>query len=102
MIYSNFADLWLGWKQSTSETVTLMTELMRLLALYYACEVSAETTFPSPQDWARCMGHYHDVKAHFAGDLTGPQAQIEGYRAWKMWEDENGVLVAQLRERAIR
>ncbi|WP_299615364.1 hypothetical protein [uncultured Tateyamaria sp.] len=79
-----------------------MTELMRLLALYYACEVSAETQFPSPTEWARCMGHYHAVKSHFAEGSTDPQAQIEGYRAWKMWEEENGVLVAQLRDRAIR
>ncbi len=85
---------------STTQTVTAMTELIRLLALYYACEVTAETQFPSPTEWARCMGHYHAVKAHFAGDLTGPQAQIEGYRAWKTWEVENGVLVAQLRDRA--
>ncbi|WP_299742913.1 hypothetical protein [uncultured Tateyamaria sp.] len=100
MIYSEFAGLWLGWKQSLQPAGIPMTELMRLLSLYYACEVTAETQFPSPTEWARCMGHYHAVKTHFAGNLTGPQAQIEGYRAWKMWEDQNGALVAQLRDRA--
>lgn len=74
-----------------------MTDLLRLLSLFYACDVAAETTFPTPDEWARCMGHYHAVKAHFAGDLTGPQAQIEGYRRWKAWEAENALLVAELR-----
>ncbi|MEM7631692.1 MAG: hypothetical protein AAF227_06705 [Pseudomonadota bacterium] len=76
-----------------------MTDLLRLLSLFYACDVAAETTFPTPDEWARCMGHYHAVKAHFAGDLTGPQAQIEGYRRWKAWEDANPALVTELRSR---
>ena len=77
-----------------------MTDLIRLLALYYSCDVSAETQFPSPQQWANCMGHYHQIKAHFADDLTGSEAQIEGYRRWKVWETENSELVASLRTRA--
>ena len=77
-----------------------MTELLRLLSLYYACDVAAETQFPSPTEWARCMGHYHAVKMAFAWDLTGPEAQIEGYRRWKTWEAENGDIVADLRSRA--
>ena len=76
-----------------------MTELLRLLSLFYACDVAAETRFPSPSEWARCMGHYHAVKAHFADDLTGAEAQIEGYRRWKAWEKANPVLVAELRSR---
>ncbi|WP_415921053.1 hypothetical protein [Tateyamaria sp. SN6-1] len=76
-----------------------MTELFRLLSLFYACDVAAETRFPSPDEWARCMGHYHAVKEHFAEDLNGPAAQIEGYRRWKAWEDANPALVAELRGR---
>ncbi len=76
-----------------------MSELMRLLSLFYACDVSAETEFPSPQQWVACMGHYHAVKAHFAEDLSGPTAQIVGYQRWKDWEAENAALVAQLRDR---
>ncbi|MEO9685453.1 MAG: hypothetical protein ABJR46_00525 [Tateyamaria sp.] len=77
-----------------------MTDLIRLLALYYTCDVSAETQFPSPQQWANCMGHYHQIKTHFADDLDGPAAQIEGYARWKIWEKENSELVASLRTRA--
>ena len=76
-----------------------MTDLIRLLSLFYACDVAAETQFPSPQEWATCMGHYHAVKAHFADDLSGPQAQIEGYRRWKAWEAAHPALVAELRGR---
>ena len=77
-----------------------MTELFRLLTLFYACDVAAETEFPSPAEWARCMGHYHEIKAHFTPELTGPQAQIEGYRRWKAWEADNAALVEQMREKA--
>ena len=76
-----------------------MTELLRLLSLFYACDVAAETQFPTPSEWARCMGHYHAVKEHFADDLSGPAAQIEGYKRWKAWEDANPALVAELRDR---
>ena len=76
-----------------------MTDLLRLLSLFYACDVAAETEFPTPTEWARCMAHYHAVKAHFADGMSGPQAQIEGYRRWKAWEDANPALVAELRSR---
>lgn len=77
-----------------------MSDLLRLLVLYYTCDVSAQAQFPSPQDWARCMGHYHQIKSHFADGLDGPAAQVEGYRRWKTWEAENPALVASLRARA--
>ncbi len=77
-----------------------MSELFRVLVLYYACDIAAETQFPSPEEWARCMGHYHAVKAHFARDLDGPEAQMVGYRRWKAWEADNPHLVETLRERA--
>lgn len=78
-----------------------MSELLRILVLYYACDVSAETQFPSPTQWERCMGHYHEIKSRFAEDLDGPRAQIEGYQRWKEWEEQNPNLVASLRERAL-
>ncbi|WP_299729943.1 hypothetical protein [uncultured Tateyamaria sp.] len=79
-----------------------MSEFLRLLALYYACEIAAETQFPAPDEWTRCMGHYHAVKVRFAQDLTGPAAQIEGYRRWKEWEAMNPDVVESLRDRARR
>lgn len=79
-----------------------MSEFLRLLSLYYACEIAAETHFPSPEEWTRCMGYYHEVKVHFADDLNGAAAQIEGYRRWKEWEAMNPQLVETLRDRARR
>lgn len=78
-----------------------MSELLRILVLYYACDVSAEVHFPSPEEWTRCMGHYHEIKARFADDLSGTDAQVVGYQRWKTWEAENPELVASLRERAM-
>lgn len=77
-----------------------MTELLSLLNLFYACDIAAETRFPTPQEWATCMGYYAQIKALFAPELSGPEAQMEGYLRWKAWEAENAALVAEMRENA--
>ncbi|WP_299373316.1 hypothetical protein [uncultured Tateyamaria sp.] len=77
-----------------------MAEILRIMVLYYACEVSAETQFPSPQEWARCMGYYHAIKRHFADGEVGPDANARGYLAFREWEAAHPDTVAELRARS--
>lgn len=69
-----------------------MTEFLRVLALYYACDSAAALRPLTPSEWAACMVHYDAVKAQFDGT-----SNVDRYRAFKAWELENGALVAQLR-----
>lgn len=77
-----------------------MSEILRILVMYYACDIAAEARFPSPEEWARCMGYYTQVKTHFAAQADGPARLVEGYRNFKDWERANPALVADLRARS--
>jgi hypothetical protein len=79
-----------------------MSELLRVLVLYYACDAAATERHPTPAEWARCMGHYADIKRHFAQGETGPDGNRVGYLGFKAWEAENPSLVADLRRRSQR
>jgi len=69
-----------------------MTEFLRVLALYYACDSAAALRPLTPSEWATCTRHYEAVKAHFDGTTSA-----ERYTAFKMWERDNGELVAEIR-----
>lgn len=78
-----------------------MTELFRLLALYYACDAIALERPLTRHETGLCMGHYEAVKDHFRpahGDVG--QANRAAYRAFKDWEQRNPDTVADLRARA--
>ncbi|MEM8579098.1 MAG: hypothetical protein AAGF60_14710 [Pseudomonadota bacterium] len=69
-----------------------MSEFLRVLALYYACDSAAALRPLTAAEVALCMGHYNAVKAHFAGETN-----VARYRAFKSWEAANGDIVAQLK-----
>lgn len=79
-----------------------MSELFRVLVLYYACDIAAAERHLTRPEWTVCMGYYAEVKRHFAGDVTGPQAHRQGYLGFKAWEAENPGVVADLRARSQR
>mmetsp|Transcript_17971 Transcript_17971/g.27366 ORF Transcript_17971/g.27366 Transcript_17971/m.27366 type:complete len:83 (+) Transcript_17971:57-305(+) len=79
-----------------------MTEILRVLVLYYACDIAAAERHLTPPEWDVCMGYYAEVKRHFAGGETGPQSHRLGYLGFKEWEDKNPVLVTQLRAQSQR
>ncbi len=74
-----------------------MSEFLRLIAFYYACDAAAIDGLLTRSERLECIRHYTAIKAHFAGPLRNPQDHVEGFRAFKTWEDENPALVAQLR-----
>ncbi|MEL7099622.1 MAG: hypothetical protein AAGM84_12405 [Pseudomonadota bacterium] len=69
-----------------------MTEFLRVLALYYACDGAAAIRQLTPSEWAQCTRHYEAVKSHFDGTTSA-----ERYTAFKTWERANGELVAEIR-----
>jgi hypothetical protein len=73
-----------------------MSELLRLLAMYYACDNTATQRMLSQSEIAMCIERYNAVKAYFSGATDDP---LEGYRQFKVWERKNGDLVVQLRAR---
>ena len=76
-----------------------MSELLRTLVLYYACDMAAAVAPPSRDEVIRCLTHYQHIKRHFAQGETGPRGNTAGYLGFKSWEAENPDLVAQLRAR---
>ncbi len=79
-----------------------MSELFRVLVLYYACDIAATARNLTPPEWTICMGYYAEVKRHFAEDETGPKAHRIGYLRFKAWEAENPAIVSDLRARGHR
>lgn len=79
-----------------------MSELFRVLVLYYACDIAAAERHLTPPEWTTCMGYYAEVKRHFAEGETGPEAHRIGYLGFKAWETENPAIVFDLRARSQR
>ncbi|WP_415403660.1 hypothetical protein [Tateyamaria sp. SN3-11] len=79
-----------------------MTELLRIMVLYYSCDMAAAVQPLTPDEAARCIAHYREIKRHFAQGETGPRANVTGYLGFKTWEAENAALVADLRARSAR
>ncbi len=74
-----------------------MTELLRLLSLYYACDQIAAQRPLSSAEVAACMDHYTAVKSHF----SEPQdTNVDAYLRFKAWEQANPAMVAQIRQRS--
>ena len=72
-----------------------MSELFRLLALYYACDNTAAMRTLTASEVAACMQHYTAIKTHFAANARDDRNA--GYQRFKIWERENGDLVVRLR-----
>lgn len=83
-----------------------MSEFLRLLAVYYACDHAAALRPLTAAEVAACMGHYNAVKSHFVTDLPPPASSEDrsttsnlAFTRFKRWESENQRLVADLRAR---
>lgn len=77
-----------------------MSELFRVLVLYYACDIAAAERHLTRPEWTICMGYYAEIKNHFAEGETGPKAHRIGYLGFKAWEAENPAIVSDLRARS--
>ena len=86
-----------------------MTELLALLAMYYACDEAASHRPMSltKSDRVDCVATYYDVTAQFALDPLAPDGTAQhaaqrraAYVAFKTWEAENADLVATMRAQA--
>lgn len=82
-----------------------MSNFLSLLALHYFCDAASAADVLSRSEMQVCMANYQAIKAHFVSP-EDPAAQgarnVAAYRAFKSWEAQNHVLVADLRGRALR
>ncbi len=84
-----------------------MTELLRLLAVYYLCDAAAAVRPLSAAEVAGCIEVYGRVKSQFSapegaapGSPDSVARNAAAYAAFKAWEAANPDLVEDMRRAA--
>ncbi|ALG89500.1 MAG: hypothetical protein CL814_17100 [Confluentimicrobium sp.] len=86
-----------------------MPDFLTILAIYYSCDLAAQSTFLPPAEAQICAVAYSRVKAHFLTEeelaaLAGaPMATRaaglrDGYLRFKAWETDHPGTVRHLRQ----